>query len=742
MKNNYLFLVLLFLLPHFVLAQKNGVNKEKYRISIKKAIDKIKVDGKLNEQSWKEADITQDFLNKWPTDIGKPPLQTQVQLTYDDTYIYIGAKCIEENPNHIIQTLKRDDQIWGSDGLAIMLDPVNQQTNGFVFFTNPLGVQTEGLVTGNSNDEGMSRDWDNKWFVETTQEENGTWYVEMAIPFKTLRYDASLTEWGINFLRCDVGNNIYSTWAYIPLQLNGTDLGYMGSLVWDNPPKKTNSNFSIIPYVTADVTQDYEDSDGSPVLGYAAGLDAKVAITSSLNLDLTVNPDFSQIEVDQQQTNLTRFNLFFPERRTFFLENSDIFSDFGSPILRPFFSRRIGLDDDGNAIPILFGARLSGNATEGLRIGAMSVQTNETETTAGQNYSVASFQQRLLKRSSFSGMVINRQAFTNGNFDQNDYTRNVSTEFNYSNQSGSFGAWINYHGSFTPEKYKKNYYGSTGLFFNNRKWNILLDIATTGDDYIADAGFVMRLDNHDAARDTSIRIGFSHIYNNVSYSIFPKKEDSPINFMKIQMENFATWLLNGENNLLNSELSMMFFFKNTQWLKVGTTITSEKLPFEINFTSDDYDNIPAGWYNYKNANFFYMSNRRKRFNFELRGSYGDFYNGTLTNFGGSLNYRKQPWGNFKLDFERNILKFPDNYGAAQLWLVGPRIGINFSKNIFWTTFIQYNTQSENFNINSRLQWRYSPMSDLFFVYTDNYETVNFGPKSRAFVVKFNYWLTL
>jgi hypothetical protein len=745
MKNLYLVFVLFIFFSNNILAQNNGINKQKYRVAIKKAVDEIQIDGKLTEQSWKTADKATQFLNKWPTDVGMPPLQTEVQLTYDDNYIYVAAICHEDSAEHVIQTLKRDDVIWASDGFLLMLDPVNQQTNGFAFFTNPLGVQTEGLIAADDNsDEGMSRDWDNKWFVETHQESQNVWTLEMAIPFKTLRFDASVSEWGINFLRCDVSNNAYSTWAHIPLQLNGTDLGYMGSLVWDNPPKKVNSNFSIIPYVTANATQDFEDNGGEIELGYNGGLDAKVAVTSSLNLDLTVNPDFSQVEVDQQQTNLTRFSLFFPERRTFFLENSDLFSGFGIPPLRPFFSRRIGLDGDGNAIPILGGARLSGNLTEGLRIGAMSMQTGATDDVGGQNYSVVAFQQRVFKRSSIKGIAINRQGMDGNSFDGNDYGRNAGGEFTYIAPDGQFGAWTGYHAAFSPDhENRSNYFANTGFFINTKEWDIVTSIANVGENFTTDAGFALRLYNYDAERDTTIRLGFNHWFQVVGYSFFPKSEKSLVNFTKLNLENYMVWNEAFNHNMLrNTELSFNAAFKNTSWLNIGVVHTSEELPFATNLTGDEFDNLEPGWYHYGAANIFYMSNQRKKLNYELRGSYGQFYNGTLASFGGRIRYRKQPWGNFDIAFERNILTLPENYGEARLWLVGPRIEINFNKSMFWTTFIQYNTQAENFNINSRFQWRFSPMSDLFVVYTDNYETANFGPKSRAFVVKLNYWLTI
>ena len=720
---------------------QNGINKEKFRLGIQRAVDEIKIDGLLDEQSWAKADTTSPFTNKWPTDEGMPPLQTKIRLTYDDNFLYVAATCYEDSPDYIIQSLKRDASVWSSDGIMVILDPVNQQSNGFAFFTNALGVQTEGLIAAGSSD-GISDDWDNKWFVKTAQQANGDWTAEFAIPFKTLRFDSSLDEWGVNFLRCDVGNNMYSTWSFVPLQFNGPDLSYAGTLKWDAPPPEVKSNFSIIPYITGGVVKDIDENNFDPTSSFDAGLDAKVAVTSSLNLDLTVNPDFSQIEVDAQQTNLTRFNLFFPEKRTFFLENSDIFTGFGIPPVRPFFSRRIGLDDDGNAIPILFGARLSGNVSEGTRIGAMTMQTAETDTQSGQNFSVAAFNQRVLSRSTIKGIAINRQGFTDGEFNGKDYSRNLGGEFNYSTPDGNLVAWAGYHGSFTPEKYDDSGFTNAGVFYGNRNFETLQDFAYIGDNYITDAGFIRRLDNYDAARDTTVRIGYSQIFQTFKYRILPTKADRLINFHRLKADVFNAWSNGYGRTTTDIDVGYSAFLMSTAEIEIGGKYSEEFLPFETDLLGEDFDFLPSAWYKTLSGSVSYESNSRKLFSYELEANYGQFFNGTLAQFEVELKYRIQPRINFQLAAERNIVNLPDNYGTAKLWLISPRIAVNFSKNIFWTTFLQYNTQSDDFNINSRLQWRYRPMSDLFLVYTDNYLAENFGLQSRAVVLKFNYWLTI
>ena len=385
-----LLLSTLFLLPSFSQTDERE-NQQNYSIHIKASPSTIILDGILEEEAWQTAELATDFWQKQPRDDVKAGLRTEMKLTYDDNFLYVGAVCFD-SINHVISTLKRDVGFWDGDAVGVTLDPLNEATTGFMFGTNPYGVQTEVLLGGGSGEENYNSQWDNRWYVET-QRYDDKWTVEMAIPFKTLRFESGKTVWGINFHRNDKKNNRLDAWARVPIQFWVIDLGYTGRLIWDHAPEKSKGNISIIPYINGSSLQDFEageEADNS----LNVGLDAKVALSSSLNLDLTVNPDFSQVEVDQQITNLTRFNIFLPERRTFFLENSDIFTKVGFPVIQPFFSRRIGLDEDGRTVPIAFGARLTGNVTGTSRIGVMNVQTRETDDLAAQNYTAASFTQK------------------------------------------------------------------------------------------------------------------------------------------------------------------------------------------------------------------------------------------------------------------------------------------------------------------------------------------------------------
>ena len=311
------------LIPSLCIGQ--SVPRADFTIHINKTSEAITLDGKLEEVVWETAEKAQNFWEKSPIVQPNVDVKTEVQLTYDNEFIYIGITCFDST-NHIVQSLKRDVDYFDSDAIGVLIDPVDQQTNGFMFGVNTLGVQMEALITTGTGNV-MNTGWDNKWTAEAHQLED-RWTVEMAIPFKTLRYEPNKTVWGINFIRNDIKNNRYHTWREVPQQFRGIDLGYTGQLIWDKPPPLAKGNIAIIPYVSASYINDPEET--SPQKGRVdGGVDAKIAVSSSLNLDLTVNPDFSTIDVDQAVTNLTRFSISLPERRTFFLENSDIFSNFG-----------------------------------------------------------------------------------------------------------------------------------------------------------------------------------------------------------------------------------------------------------------------------------------------------------------------------------------------------------------------------------------------------------------------------
>jgi hypothetical protein len=731
----------IILLHSFVSQAQNGMKfQEEYQVQAKKATSPIKIDGKLEEEDWTMADAARDFHMKWPNDVGRPKRQTQVKVLFDDSNIYFAIVAADTN-FYVAQTLKRDQGLYESDAVSIAIDPVNQRTNGFIFSITPYNVQTEDLVNVGQPDEELNFSWDNKWYSATSRHE-GFWIAEIAIPFKTLRFKEGNTRWGLNILRADLKNNEYSSWTDMPLNFSFYDFGYSGSLVWDQSPPAPGTNISIIPYTTGSFQGNKEENLSSQVKANA-GFDAKLSITPSLNLDLTYNPDFSQVEVDRQVTNLTRFDIFFPERRTFFLENNDLFSNFGIPPIRPFYSRTIGLDKNGNRIPILGGIRLSGNLTKRTRIGFMNMQTRATDETVSQNYTAVTFNQQVQSRSILKGYFLNRQGIEDKKRKITDpidaFGRNAGLEYNFIDKSGRWNAWTGNHHSFKPTISSPQYYMNAGGGYFSKKLNFVADMGRITDGYHADMGFVNRIENFDAFLDTTIRRGFDLLYNEASYTFFPKR--GKVNQFMIRLENFLVWNSDRKGNERSHDLEFRFFFKNTSNLILHIHDNENKLAFHTAFT--DAKPIPPGRYRAPSVGLTYNTDSRKKLYFRTDFEYGKFFNGTILRYELTANYRAQPWGNFAMSVQQAKLDFPSPYGNSNLFLIAPRIEINFTNNLFWTTFVQYNNQRNNFNINSRLQWRYKPMSDLFIVYSDNYFTDPFlKNKNRALVFKLNYWLNM
>ena len=720
-------------------AQKITEFQKDYQLDLIKTTDVIKIDGILDEAIWASANFTNADNKKFPNNIGEAKRKTEVRFTFDDKNIYFAFK-VYDSGTAIIKSLKRDVGHDGNDGIGIVLDPLNQKTNGFFFVLSAMNVQSEDQLS--SSTERMSDwSWDTKWF-SATKDYGNFWVAEIMIPLKSLRYDPNQKHWGINFIRIDAKNVQYNTWAKVPPIFRSYDLGYTGVIHWPTPPPMNSNNLIIQPYITGTANEDKLNNKSLNTNGNA-GFDAKVALNTSLNLDVTVNPDFSQVEVDQQVTNLTRFNIFLPERRNFFIENSDLFANFGIPPVRPFYSRTIGLDKQGNRIPILFGARLSGNLAPGTRIGVMNMQTGKQGNYSPENFSAFTLHKRVLKRSEIKGYFLNRENYISKEEALKNpldrYGRNAGISFEYSNVPGTFSSWAAYHQSMKANITDLNSYVDIGIATNQKHWNTVLEIGNLGKNYYTDMGFVERINNYDALRDTVIRMGYKNSYAQLTYLTQPP--NGKIGKFEVQLENYT--VLNPDNTLneSTSNLSIQTDFKNSSFLKANIGNNVVDLIFPTSFTGGTP--LPAQRYQYSQFLISFMSDTRKELGWFGDARIGNFYNGTIRGISAGIQWRNQPNLNIRLRAELNNINLPGKYGSTKLLLIAPRVEYNFNTQLFWTTFIQYNTQSNNFNINSRLQYRYQPMSDFFLVYTDNYFTDPlFKNKSRALIFKFSYWFNM
>ncbi len=723
-------------------------------LHIKRAISPITVDGVMDEAAWEEAEVADKFYQQFPYDSSVAIAPTEVRLAYDDNFIYVIGKMKNLGPReYITPSLRRDFRGSAFDSFSIVLDTYKDKTNAFLFGINPFGVRREGLISGGGNvtrtrtggSSAFSLTWDNKWYGEARIYEDH-WVAEMAIPFKTLRFKENMDSWYINFYRIDSEYAERSTWSPIPRNLSIINIGFNKELGWDKPLRSPGKNISLIPYVAFRRQKDYEEGSPSDT-EFAAGGDAKVALSTALNLDLTINPDFSQVEVDQQVTNLDRFEIFFPEQRQFFLENADLFSEFGTSGARPFFSRRIGIARDTSTgvniqNPLYFGARVSGNLSNKWRVGFMTVQAAEEEEISlpSINYTVGSVQHRIGPRSNIAAILINKQAFQDtidGEFmlAPNDWNRTLGVDLNLATPDNKWSGKGYFHQSFDAEKQDSAFSYGIGVNHQTYKWEFNSDFRSIGANFNPEVGFVRRTD-------------FNRLRGTVYYNFYPSKgaiqSHAPgfdFDMTRNQRYGYTDWDMN---------ILYRINFKNTAEfaMRLRRQYTYLFEPFDPSGTEGL--ELPEDSEYTNNLVFAtYQSDQRKNFFYELSTFSGEYFNGSRINLEGSVAYRFIPRAITSLNFEYNRIRLPEPYNDANLWLISPRVDITFSKKVFWTTFIQFNNQINNLNINTRFQWRYSPVSDLFIVYTDNYYAdvgnrfIEFNrPKSRALVVKLTYWLNI
>src|SRR5664280_7379 len=476
------FLCLNTLLP----GQSKGINREKYHINIKQTNNTITIDGIMDEPAWLTADKATHFQRVLPTDTGFAIAQTEVRVIYDESNIYVGIICWDSTPGkRPVESLRRDFNFLKNDNFVVFLDTYNDQTNGFAFGVSAAGAQWDGIQ---ANGGTVNLNWDIKW-RSAVKNYKDRWVAEFAIPFRSIRYKGGDKEWGINFSRLDLKTNEKSSWAPMPRQFATATLAYTGSLIWDKPLSSSGLRFSLIPYVSAKTTQNKEAGEGFKQAANA-GVDAKVILSTSMNLDLTVNPDYSQVEVDRQVTNLDRFELFFPEKRQFYLENSDLFAKLGNDNLRPFFSRRIGLESS-----VLGGARLSGKIGNNWRIGVMDIQTGQKDTIAPENFSVAAIQRQVFSHSNITAFLINKQTLNTGqdlNFSGNRYNRVAGLEYNLASADNHWLGKAFYHQSFYPGASGNAAATSANISYNTQYLTATLNQSLVGADYLAQVGYIRR----------------------------------------------------------------------------------------------------------------------------------------------------------------------------------------------------------------------------------------------------------
>lgn len=722
MKKISLFTILYFSLVALLFGQK--IN-DSYQLPIRLASSPIVIDGVLEEQAWLDASVASEFFMITPMDTSFAHVKTDVRMTYDaeNLYLIVVNHHGMEGP-YMVESLRRDFSFGKNDNFLLFMDPFDDQTNGFSFGANAAGAQWDGIMYEGGK---INLSWDNKW-ESTVKNYPDKWVFEASIPFKSIRYKKGIIEWGINFSRMDLKTTEKSSWAPVPRQFPSASLAYTGTLTWDNPPPQVGSNISLIPYALGGVTKNISEG-GQEVFKREVGLDAKIALSSSLNLDLTVNPDFSQVEVDRQVTNLDRFELFFPERRQFFLENGDLFANFGYESIRPFFSRRIGLN-----APINFGARLSGKINKDWRIGAMNMQTGDVDESGlpAQNFSVFALQRRVFSRSNIGVIFVNKESMNyrpDPTDDKPDYTRfnrNVGLEYNLASSNNLWTGKALVLKSYSPGQTGESMVHAANLRYSsgNLTWNWQHEYVSKN--YTAEVGYVPRN-------------GYYKINPSIGYLFFPKSKKILSHGPEVNTKFFFNTDMKETDN--ESYLLYRVRFRSQSVFNAWTAHDYVELQRPFDPTNYSGDTLATGTrHKWNSWGTEYTSKPQSIFTYAFSTRMGGYYaDGDRYNVAAELGYRFQPFFSLTLNANYNEIHLPETWGKTRFWLVGPRLDVTMTNKVFFTAFVQYNEQIKNINLNTRFQWRFKPASDLFLVYTDNYLPAPFYVKNRALALKFTYW---
>jgi hypothetical protein len=690
-----------------VLAQQKNL-----AVSAARVTEPPVVDGVLDDRAWQNAVPLTDFVQAEPFE-GQPATQaTEVRIVYDDEAIYVGAILHDKDLSQIVTTdTRRDAGLGDMDSIQIIFDTFRDQQNGFVFGTNTAGIQYDAQVR---NQGGNTTSWDGSWDVKTSMTETG-WIAEFRIPLRTLRYGPAPQTWGVNVFRNIQRTRERAYWAPLPRIYNLGRLSSAGEL--RGLDLRTPRNFKVLPYGVSSANRNFTpgatiDMDGD------IGFDAKFGVTGSLNLDATVNTDFAQVEVDTQQINLTRFNLRFPEKRPFFLENSGLFTVGKGSELDLFFSRRIGLDDRGELVPIRGGARLSGKA-RGMNVGVLNMQTADVGTRPGNNFSVARVSRDLPSRSGVGVMFVNRTA-TGSLARSNDYNRTFGADGrlgvgNYFTTNG-FAARTE-----TPGFRGRQYAYNVDAEYDDGRHRLQGQWGVTGEDFNPEVGFLENEDGYtrwyfqveETMRQQWVRdLGFREWLPHINATRFDYI-DGGLNSAELHIDNHWDW----ENGL-----------------RIDTALQGSweglRVPFEI------YPGItvPVG----EHGGLYYRqrsnTDRRKWISGHLNWDVGTFLNGRQNS--PTIGLRLRNSGNFTVDTTWNYREIDLPQGSFRTNLGNMRVTYNFSPLVFVQSLVQYNDRTQRWSTNLRFHWLETAGTGLFVVYNDTESLDGMGPVNRAFIVKY------
>ena len=680
------------------------------------------VDGDvLGDPAYADAAVASGFRQNTP-DEGQPSSErTEVRIVYTDDTLYFGIVCYVSDPETIIVAdSRRDSSLNDTDSVQIILDTFLDQQNGFVFGTNPAGVEYDGQVTsegqgsgrmgggggggraGGSQQQrgsggGFNLNWDGVWQVSARISGVG-WTAEFAIPLRTLRYPAGETQtWGVNFQRNIRHRNEEAYWAPLPRQFNINRLSLAGQLQGLEVPAQRN--LKLTPYVLGEAVRPTLERQMTSTGDF--GADLKYSITPSMTLDLTYNTDFAQVEVDEQQINLDRFNLFFPEKRPFFLENAGLFSVGRPGQVEVFFSRRIGIGGDGEQVPIIGGGRVSGQIGNGTNIGFLNMQTESlVGAVPSQNFTVARVRQDLASRSNIGAIFVNRQA-TGSLAGDADYNRTFALDGRLGiGQSGTitgFAAETETAGEISSDTHAL-YLSSA---YENENVRLNFGYTEVGSNFNPEVGFYQRR-------------GYRRMDATV-FTFFRPENFLGIHELRPHVSHFTVW--NFETGLQETQYTHIdnhWEWESGHEIHTGMNLTKEGLftPFEI-FPGVI---VPVGVYDHAEARLTASSNRGAPISVSLPTTIGGFFGGDRVQLSPSVAVRLGETLNTELRWDWNNISLPGGDFITNLGSL--RVSYSFTTRLFLQALLQYNDRADLWSSNIRFGLLSDANTGLFIVYND------------------------
>lgn len=680
----------------------------------------------LGDAAWSLAVAATGFRQTTP-DEGEPATErTEVFLVYDDETLYVGVICHDREPEGIIVSdSRRDASLSETDSFQLIFDTYADRQGGFVFGTNPAGIEFDGQVTGTpsgglSSGNSFNRNWDAAWEVRAAIGDYG-WSAEFAIPFRSLRFPREGGAWGVNFQRNIRRRNESAYWAPLPRQFNLYWVSLAGDLEGLEPPKQRT--IQLTPYVLGESSRE-RIAGADDETDENLGLDFKYGLTPSLTLDATINTDFAQVEADEQQINLDRFNLFFPEKRPFFLENSGLFNVGVPTEVELFFSRRIGLGPGGQEIPIDAGLRLSGKAGSN-NIGLLYMRADEVSGVAPENdFVVARYSRDLPNRSSVGAIVVDRQGSGPFSFGE-DENRTYGVDGRWG--IGEYGAVQGFYAQTdTPGLEGDDHAFRVGGTYDSEEWSTSLYYSEVGENFNPEVGFLRR----SGYRKPEFRVlyrfrpddwwGIQELRPHISYSGF-------WNFDDFQETGF----LHVDNH---------WEFKSGLEFHTGINFRHEGVtePFEI----AEGVVVPVGTYKDEEAQLVFFTNRGAPVGFESRLVVGGFFGGDRVAFTPEFRFRVGETFNTEIEWAHNDIDLP--WGSFKTNLGRMRLTYSFTPRVFLQGLVQYNDRADEWAANLRFAWLQDANTGFFVVYNEvnDIGSAGTGVAGRSLIVKYSRLIDL